>query len=438
MARRKTGARAWVRVSNRTKDLPASKRRWEVVYEDPANGFKRRTKGGFTSKGAAEDWKADFTQDARQGSWVDPARGDALFKDVAEAWLPTYVSKRGKVRGKRQHEAIIQGKGSLLMKEFGSTRIGDITPASIALWVNRTNRSPSTVRHYFYTMRLVMTYAQANRIITADPTQGVTLPEPRKMKQEEADRYPLTLAQALKLAAAVPEPWDMYVRMAAATGMRPEELGGLRLSDVDRDNQTVSVRRVVVRDKTTVKIENVAKTSDSHRTIELDDETASLLESYIERHRARATAWFSRPENKEHKHPGDALPLWVGVGEFKRGQRQRKTGSSLDWLDYSRLVKHGWFHLRYWDAARKAAGVPENVRFYDLRHMHASLLVGMLGQPGAMTLTEVAERLGHSPAVLLSRYAHSPRDRRQHKVSAVNVLMAGEPDTNVVPLHKGA
>lgn len=85
-----------------------------------------------------------------------------------------------------------------------------------------------------------------------------------------------------------------------------------------------------------------------------------------------------------------------------------------------------------------AAGVPENVRFYDLRHMHASLLVGTLGQSGAMTLTEVAERLGHSPTVLLSRYAHSPRDRRQHKVSAVNAVMAGVPDPNVVSLHKGA
>src|SRR4051794_10439438 len=96
------------------------------------------------------------------------------------------------------------------------------------------------------------------------------------------------------------------------------------------------------------------------------------------------------------------------------------------------------FYMRHWDGARKAAGVPENVRFYDLRHMHASLLVGTIGQPGAMTLTEVAERLGHSPAVLLARYAHSPRDRRLHKVSAVNALMVPTADNNVVPLHKGA
>ncbi|MBZ5739767.1 tyrosine-type recombinase/integrase [Nocardioides mangrovi] len=436
MARRKTGPRAWVRVSHKTKDLPASKRRWEVVYEDPNNGYKRRTKGGFASKAAAEEWSADFTQDARRGEWVDPARGDALFRDVATQWLPTYVPKRGKVRGQRQHEQIITGKGSLLMNKFGETRIGDITPAQVALWVNSLDRAPNTVRHYFYTLRLVMKYAQANGIIRRDPTQGIALPEPRKMKDEEADRYPLTLAEALKLAAAVPEPWDMYVRLAAATGMRPEELGGLHLSDYKPGDQTLTVRRVVVIHKGQPMIENVAKTSDSHRTVELDDETAKLLEDYIERHRARATAWFAA--NPEHKHPGEALPLFVGVGAFKRGQRQRKNGTDVDWLDYSRLLKHGWFYMRHWDAARKAAGVPEAVRFYDLRHMHASLLVGMLGQPGAMTLTEVAERLGHSPALLLSRYAHSPRDRRQAKVDAVNALMTPVTDDNVVPLHKPA
>lgn len=55
-----------------------------------------------------------------------------------------------------------------------------------------------------------------------------------------------------------------------------------------------------------------------------------------------------------------------------------------------------------------------------------------------MTLTEVAERLGHSPAVLLARYAHFPRDRRQHKVTAVNALMTSTPDSKVLPLHRGA
>ena len=36
MARRKERARAWVRVSHRTKN--ARVKRWEVVYEDPAQG----------------------------------------------------------------------------------------------------------------------------------------------------------------------------------------------------------------------------------------------------------------------------------------------------------------------------------------------------------------------------------------------------------------
>lgn len=228
------------------------------------------------------------------------------------------------------------------MKQFGETRIGDITPAAVALWINCMGRSPSTVRHYFYTLRLVMKYAQANGIIRRDPTQGIDLPEPRKMKDEEADRYPLTLAEALKLAAAVPEPWDMYVRLAAATGMRPEELTGLRLSDVT-DDQTVTVRRVVVMHKGQPMVENVAKTSDSRRAIELDGETSKLLEDYIAKHRARAAKWFAA--NPGHKHPGDALPLFVGMGVFKartapaQDRHRRRLARLLHPLQ-ARLVLH--------------------------------------------------------------------------------------------------
>ena len=135
-------------------------------------------------------------------------------------------------------------------------------------------------------------------------------------------------------------------------------------------------------------------------------------------HKRRADKWFAT--RSEHTNPGTALPLFVGVGEFKRGQRQRKSGSDLDWLDYSRPMSHGWFHMRYWDAARQAAGLPENVRPYDLRHFHASWHVARLGRENALTITEISERLGHaSTSMTLNRYAHSPKDRAEHRRAAL-------------------
>lgn len=435
MARRKTGPRAWVRVSNRTKDRPSKQRRWEVVYEDPRDGFKRRTKGGFPTKGEAESWHSEFLQEARSGSWVDPARGDVTLHKVAQDWLATYAPRSGKSRGRSQHAQIVNGPKSLLRQEFGSIRIGDISHSMVGLWVTKMQsmgRSPSTIRHNFYTLRLVMRYAVAEGIIPRDPTASIKPPAPRDMAAEEADRPPLTMQQALLLAAAVPEPWGMYVRLAAATGMRPGELAGLQLRDVSPDRGTVQIRRVVVLHGQPV-IEDEPKTSKSRRTIELDDDTAGLLDAYIARHTARALRWFT--EHPEHANPGDNLPLFVGVGKFQRGQRQRKTGTDVDWLDFSRPLRHGWFFSRHWAAACRAAGVPAGVRFYDLRHAHASWHVARLGQPGALTITEISERLGHaSTAMTLNRYAHSPRDRQEQKRAALAAMW--DMPENVTPLHR--
>jgi len=440
MARRKTGARAWVRVSNRTKHLPTKQKRWEVVYEDPANGFNRRTKGGFRSKGEAEDWRDEFTQDARKGTWVDPARGDVEFRKVAQAWLGTYTSPTGKARGYSQHAQIVNGKRSLMATTFNETRIGDITPSMVGGWIKQMQamgRSSSTIRHNFYTLRLVMRHALGEGLIPRDPTATIRTPQPRDMAAEEADRYPLSVQEVEALIGAVPPPWDMYLRLMAATGMRPEEVGGLQVRDLNGDCSEVRVRRVLVNVNNKLETEDVLKTRRSRRDIGLDDHTATALAAYVANHKRRAVKWFAN--HAEHTNPGERLPLFVGVTPFRRGQRQRKTGTDLDWLDYSRPVNHGWFTMRHWDAARAAAGIPADVdvKPYDLRHFHISWHVARLGQPGALTITEISERAGHaSTAMTLNRYSHSPRDRQEAKRAALNTMWAAP--ANVTRLHKEA
>ena len=78
------------------------------------------------------------------------------------------------------------------------------------------------------------------------------------------------------------------------------------------------------------------------------------------------------------------------------------------------------------------------MKFYDLRHAQGSLLVDRHGQPGALTLKEVQEGLGHSSAVMtLDRYAHTGkpgRDRRRNALSAAFGTTTN--DSNVVPIKR--
>jgi integrase len=117
----------------------------------------------------------------------------------------------------------------------------------------------------------------------------------------------------------------MYVRLAVDSWMRPEELAGLQIRDVLDDGAVLHVRRVLVKGKDRRKLvyEDRPKTARSNRYVDLSGDTAAHLLTYLAAHRQRALKWFT--DHPEAAHPGKALPLFVGVGEFRRGERQRKT-----------------------------------------------------------------------------------------------------------------
>ena len=63
-----------IRVSYKTKNLPKSKRRWEVSYTDPLTG-KKRTKGGFIREKDAKAWQIKFEDSTREQLYVDDKAG---------------------------------------------------------------------------------------------------------------------------------------------------------------------------------------------------------------------------------------------------------------------------------------------------------------------------------------------------------------------------
>ena len=71
--------------------LPNGRKRYEVAYTDPDTRL-RRTKGGFTTKRAAQDWADQFMSTARRGDWIDPERSRVTFAVVARQWLDASTS----------------------------------------------------------------------------------------------------------------------------------------------------------------------------------------------------------------------------------------------------------------------------------------------------------------------------------------------------------
>lgn len=165
--------------------------------------------------------------------------------------------------------------------------------------------------------------------------------------------------------------YALYV-LALTTGMREGELFGLQWGDIDLARGHIRVTHALMRDST----ERVPlKTAQSQRRVELDAETVRVL--------------------KEHRKASDS-----------------------EWLFTSpdgRPLRRSNFIRRQWREAMDRAGVC-HIRFHDLRHTAASLLLRAGVHPKV-----VQERLGHANITLtLSLYSHlMPGVQREAMTSAM-------------------
>jgi integrase len=157
------------------------------------------------------------------------------------------------------------------------------------------------------------------------------------------------------------------LHLAAYTGMRRGELAGLRWGDWHRSTHRISIarsRQVVGGHSVEVPV----KTRTSRRCVDLDAGTEGVLERW-------------RRAQRRDGHPADLSdPIFTNTH-----------GQPVHAESISQLFDR---HLARTDIPR--------IRFHDLRHTHASLLVAA-GTP----IKVVSERLGHAhPGFTMATYQH--------------------------------
>lgn len=169
------------------------------------------------------------------------------------------------------------------------------------------------------------------------------------------------------LAAARHHRLYTALHLAAHTGMRRGEIVGLKWSDLDRATSRVSISRTL-QNVGGRPVEFGVKTRTSRRTVDLDHHTMRQLER-----------WRRRLRREGLPHARDDWMFCNASGRFLNPE-------SVSQL-FDRIVRR--------------AALPR-IRFHDLRHTHASLLVA-----AGVPIKVVSERLGHAhPAFTMHTYQH--------------------------------
>jgi integrase len=329
---------------------------------------------------------------------------------------------------------------------FGGYPLNAITRDDIQAWVARllaAGKKPSTVRLAVLIVRQVLAQAVADGRLPSNPADYVRLPSARSTAAnpgtiDDSAQF-LTAAQVAALVAATPWPYNVLVHVAAWSGLRAGELGGLLVGDVglhiapDRPGALHVTRTLAAVNGDLVY--QTPKTKGSRRRVPLTPATTAMLRAYL----------------REHPRGADpTAPLWPAIRLGRGGSRVGTHDSAARLpvadvearlvLDWAQPLRHTTFYQRVFLPAVARAGLPPAVVFHSLRHTYVSLCVAAGIPP-----LEIGRYVGHSTVTTtLTIYAHLFEDDHSTAMAALGGMgaQAAAPanapaNGNVLPFRRG-
>ncbi len=354
--------------------------KWRARYPDPTRGGTAQIERNFDRRGDADRWLRKQSVSVLSGSHIDPRSAERRLGYVIEGWRSTWIDLEPKT--KAGYESILNKH---IIPRWNEAQVGAVSAEVIQDWINElaAKLSPKTVRNVYGVTRSLMRFAVERNFIGVNPCDSVKLPR-RKAKPKEK-MIVLTPQEANRLAEAITPRHRLVVYVSAYAGLRAGEVEALRRRDVDSLRRRLSV--VLALKDVNTSSENIA------------DEEKGLI--------------FGSPKNGESRVV--VVPRFLNkmlmqhleadTPPSPRGYPAVNDAGELRWTrnpaDPDRLlftstegepIRHDNFYKRHFKPARKAAlpGEKQGLRFHDLRHTCASMLIAEGAHPKA-----IQDHLGH-------------------------------------------
>jgi integrase len=333
------------------------RRRYEITFRDSEG--RQRWKvvpGGLKDAEAA---LGEVRARMRRGERVAPAR--VSFAEVADMWQATLGELRPRTR-----EDYARALRVHVLPRFGRMRASEITEDHVATFIGEMRDrgyAGWTIRAQLTPLGRALSWAARRGIIGTNPLTRLERGE--RPSVERTEMRILSRDEIAAMLAAADVSSRPLLATAVFTGARLGELLGLTWANVDFDAGALRIRRQLDRGGERVDV----KTRQAVREIILMPGLGRLLREHRLRSPFSADGDLVFPSRT-----GAGLDRTVARGALARAMRSAR----LDGVDKPRL------------------------RFHDLRHTFASLLVAQ-----GENVVFVSRQLGHaSPDITLKVYAH--------------------------------
>jgi integrase len=323
---------------------------WTVyVYQgvDPVTGKKKyTTEVVHTGKRDAEKRLTELLRLHDTGEYVEPAKEKTA--EFLEHWFKEYAETHVSPR-------TLEGyRGNLdryIIPALGNIRLDKLTGRQIESFESDCQRkglSSQTVLHCHRTIFQALRWGVRMRILVRNVAEEVEPPKHTRFQPQTLDWDKVgILLEAARSGSYFP----LYL-IALLTGLRRSELLALRWQDVDLKTGVVAVSRGLVQLHTGERLIGPPKSGKS-RSVDLPEQAVNCFRMLSDSQKGR------RPEDLVFCH-SDGSELLPDTVTRAFGRLAAQVGL-------------------------------KGVRFHDLRHGHASLLLGE-----GVHLKVVSERLGHA------------------------------------------
>jgi integrase len=342
---------------------------WQVRIFLGNDAKGKRKYHNKTIHGTKKDAQKFLTAKLREkdlGIFSEPSA--LTLNEYLDKWLEIAVRPRVSKRTADGYEGLLK---RYVRQRIGQKKLESLQTLEIQkVYAEMQSRGLSAriVRHTHSALHNAFKQAIKWNLLQKNVTEFCELPKiPHKERRVLSPEESLVFLQN-----ANEMPNGLIFEFALLSGMRPEEYLALQWKDLDFERYTAQVRRALVRHKGVWTFEK-PKTAKSSRIISFPKQVFDRL--------------------KKHK--------------ISQNQTRLKNGLVWENNDLIFCTDLGTPHTipnltyRYFRPILKQSELPQ-IRLYDLRHSHATLLLIAEENPKV-----VAERLGHSTIVLtLDTYSH--------------------------------
>lgn len=361
---------------------------WEYTVDignDPVTNKRiRKSKSGFRTKKECETAMNKLIVEIEQGEYVE--QKEILLKDYLADWLK---SIKPNIAGNTfaYYRRIAENE---IVPVLGNMQVSKIKPLHIEKFIqekrNKENINNTTLKHYFDTLNIALNQALKWQIISKNPCLAITPP-----KKENKEMNVLNVKELELLLNYLRDSrfktLYLVVVLSVTCGLRRGEALGLQWEDIDFKQGIITVKNNYT------KVDNkdmltTPKTDKSTRKITMLDLTSEILSKW-------------QVEQKKNK--------------LLLGKEYNNNNFVCTWED-GRPVRPDYISQQFSRVIKKL-GLP-SVRFHDLRHTHATMLLLQNVSPKV-----VSKRLGHSNiSTTYDIYAHVLPEMEREAADKLNDL----------------